>query len=963
MRRPTHQIACSTSAKRQIPLRVAAGLAGSGLLTTFVLAGQPAAAAALAPVVIGNPVAGNNGFGVVTQEDATFGSTESEGPVAVGGNLAFGDNYNVALNTPGTFTASGDTQPTALLVGGGIDYAGTSPSGVLQVLQNGYAKIGNTLASDILTRDQNGASVNTEVVARGAAYNSTPRVQLTTQQSAASVAQSGLMDFTSLFSTYRDRSDSMATCAANVILLDGNGDPLPDQNTIPSGSNIKIALTQGQTNVLRLTGEQLDNISTLTFLDQPSADTPLLIDVDTTGTGGDFTWHTPTMAGVSGDQAPYILWNFADATDITIADGDSVEGTIYAPRAELTDLDPSNLEGDIITRSLVAGPLSGGAGGGAVNAGEIHYFPFDADLECDSDTPTPVTGSVSVEKTDADTGETLAGAEFQLWRESNDTAGLQTTGTDPDTKVGDPCVTGAAGTCSETVETGTYYWQETAAPDGYDLPDPAVFGPLVLTDANADAGVSVTASDTKTPVDPGEGRVRVRKVDADSGAPLRGAEFQLWRETNGTTGLQTTGINPDTKVGDPCVTGAAGTCGETVETGTYYWQETAAPDGYDLPDPAVFGPLVLTDANVGTGVSVTAQDTKTPVDPGEGRVRVRKVDADSGAPLRGAEFQLWRETNGTTGLQTTGINPDTKVGDPCVTGAAGTCGETVETGTYYWQETAAPDGYDLPDPAVFGPLVLTDANADAGVSVTASDTKTPVDPGEGRVRVRKVDADSGAPLRGAEFQLWQETNGTTGLQTTGINPDTKVGDPCVTGAAGTCGETVPTGTYYWQETAAPDGYDLPDPAVFGPLVLTDANVGTGVSVTAKDTKTPAEYDGSLHLKKSDAKTGRPLEGAVFELWKESNGRAGLQTNGRTPDTLTGTECTTGRRGTCDFDPLAYGTYYLRETAVPDGYVLPDNPVTGPYVIDGAHEDVTVKVKNKRDCTAGYGDKCHGYGEH
>ncbi|MEU5060230.1 MULTISPECIES: prealbumin-like fold domain-containing protein [unclassified Streptomyces] len=81
-------------------------------------------------------------------------------------------------------------------------------------------------------------------------------------------------------------------------------------------------------------------------------------------------------------------------------------------------------------------------------------------------------------------------------------------------------------------------------------------------------------------------------------------------------------------------------------------------------------------------------------------------------------------------------------------------------------------------------------------------------------------------------------------------------------------------------------------------------------MTAKDTKTPEEHDGSLHLKKSDAKTGRPLEGAVFELWKESNGRAGLQTNGRTPDTLTGTECTTDSRGTCDFDPLAYGTYYL-----------------------------------------------------
>ncbi|MFG3236426.1 SpaA isopeptide-forming pilin-related protein [Streptomyces antibioticus] len=814
-----------------------------GLLTAFVLTGGPAGAAVLAPVDIGNPVAGSNGFGVVTESNATFGSTESEGPVAVGGNLTFGSNYNVALNTPGTFTAPGDDQPTALLVGGGVDYAGSSPSGVLQVLQNGYAKIGDTSASDVLITDQNGAEVDTQVVADGAGYNSTPRVQLTARQPVASVEQSGLMDFTALFSSYRDRADSMATCAATVILLDGNGVPLPDQNTIPPGSDIEIALTSGQTNVLRLTGEQLNNIDELTFQDEPTADTPLLINVDTTGSAGVLTWNTPTLAGVSGDQAPYILWNFADATDITIEEGDTVEGTIYAPRAKLTDLDPANIEGDIITHELVAGPLSGGSGGGAVNAGEIHYFPFDADLRCDSDTPTPVTGSVSVDKVDAETDAPLAGAEFQLWRETNDQASLQTDGTNPDTQVGDPCTTGADGECAETVEIGTYYWQETAAPTGYDLPNPAVFGPLTLTEDNAEAGVSITAENTRTPQPPTQGSVSVDKVDADTDAPLPGAEFQLWRETNDQAGLQTDGTNPDTQVGDPCTTGADGECAETVEIGTYYWQETAAPTGYDLPDPAVFGPLTLTEDNADAGVSITAENTRTPQPPTQGSVSVDKVDADTDAPLPGAEFQLWRETNDQAGLQTDGTNPDTQVGDPCTTGADSECAETVDIGTYYWQETAAPTGYDLPNPAVFGPLTLTEDNAEAGVSVTARNTKTP---------------------------------------------------------------------------------DVPD--------------------------------GSLHLKKADAKSGQALAGAEFELWKESNGRAGLQSNGVNPDTLAG-ECTTNLRGTCDFDPLAYGTYYLRETAVPNGYVMPGNPVTGPYVINGTDDNITVTVKNKRG-HEGYGD---GYG--
>jgi choice-of-anchor A domain-containing protein len=712
--------------QQRIAFRAAAALAGSGLLVAFMLSGNPAAAQALAPVTIGNPVAGSNGFGVVTEGDATFGSTESEGPVAVGGNLSFGDNYNVALNTPGSFVAPGDDRPTSLLVGGGIDYGATSPNGVLQVLNNSYAKFGDVSASDVLTTDQNGANVNTEVVKKGSAYNSQPRVQLTAQQSAASVHQSGLMDFTSLFSDYRDRADTMAGCASTVQLLDDAGAPLP--TAIPAGTNAFVALTPGKTNVLRLTGEQLNNLSELTFLDQPSADTPLLITVDTTGTGGSFTWHTPTMAGVSGTQAPYILWNFADATDITIADGDTVEGTLYAPRAKLTDLDASNIEGDIITRELVAGPLSGGAGGGAVNAGEIHYFPFDADLQCDG-TPTPN----------------------------------------------------------------------------------------------------------------GQGAVSVRKVDAESGDTLAGAEFQLWRESNGEAGLQTSGADPDTQV-DTCTTTARGICSDVVDPGTYYWRETKAPAGYETPSPGVYGPLVLTADNLERGATVTVPNTKR-ADQHEGRVSVDKVDSATGKPLSGAEFQLWRESNGEAGLQTSGADPDTRVGDPCTTGAAGRCSDTVAVGTYYWQETKAPEGYELPSPAVFGPAVLTEANAAAGVTVTARNTQEPTPP-----------------------------------------------------------------------------------------------------------------EGSLHLKKTDAKTGRALEGAVFQLWKESNGTAGLQTNGARPDTLTDRGCATDAQGSCDFDPLADGTYYLRETAVPEGYVLPANPVTGPYVIDGTHESVTVTVKNER------GEPCKGGGK-
>ncbi|MFF6793027.1 collagen-binding domain-containing protein [Streptomyces filamentosus] len=343
--------------------------------------------AALADTVdVGNPVSGNNGFDVVVETDALLGSTESEGPVAIGGDLSYGAGYNVALHTPGTFRDGTDAQPTALLVGGRISYADSSPVGVLKVLQDGYVKVGDLTGSDVVTRDANNATVKTQVVATAQGHNSTPRIELTVEQPALSVGpRPGLMDFTDLFADYRDRADALATCAGNVELEDPG----------------RLALDGTRTNVLRLTGAELNALSEITFLDRPTEKGPLVIDVDTTATGGVFTWDVPNLAGVTGADAPYILWNFADATAVTIATGDTIEGTIYAPRAHVTDVDPANIEGDIIAKALTAGPLEAQRAAD-VNAGEIHHFPFAATLSCET-TPTPTPTPTTSEPTPSPT--------------------------------------------------------------------------------------------------------------------------------------------------------------------------------------------------------------------------------------------------------------------------------------------------------------------------------------------------------------------------------------------------------------------------------------------------------------------------------------------------------------------------------------------------------------------------------
>ncbi|MCC8248662.1 choice-of-anchor A family protein [Saccharothrix luteola] len=339
---------------------------------------QPRLAAAVNPL---RPVAPDDvyadpshGFLVLVEGDAALYENETEGPVAIGGDVRF-RQYNAGPNHPGTYVLPGDTRPTSLVIGGAPDFAHST--GTLSVLNDSYAKIGDLSGSDV--HPSGGV---TWVVPAGAAPATPPGISIQSPQSAESVGGPHGFDFASLFATYRGLNAEMSACPATVTLTDQNGQG-PWNGTDPVAT---IGLEPGQ-NVLSLTAGRmsaLDSVNPRNGYPQPGAEAWLIVNVDVTG---DYTWDVPQVSWQGNEPSRHVLWNFTTSGTITLPpDSPTVWGTVYAPNATLVDDSAANIEGAVVAKSLVEGRATSGSGG------EIHYAPFaDVLVECAIPTTTTTT--------------------------------------------------------------------------------------------------------------------------------------------------------------------------------------------------------------------------------------------------------------------------------------------------------------------------------------------------------------------------------------------------------------------------------------------------------------------------------------------------------------------------------------------------------------------------------------------
>lgn len=422
----------------------------------------------------------------------------------------------------------------------------------------------------------------------------------------------------------------------------------------------------------------------------------------------------------------------------------------------------------------------------------------------------------------------------------------------------------------EGLEAGAYIITEIRSPDGYILD----MTPQTVT---LEAGKTLRVEFTNT-AKPG---LQLLKLDKLTGKPIKGVMFNVVQLLSGAKkdlGTFTTGENGTFYIPD-------------LAPGDYIITEIKAAEGY-IPDSTP------KNIHIEGGKLNTVEFHNTPYSD----LRLVKIDAETRAPLEGAIFKLFDEKRLEIGTYTSSAQGEIIV-------------RKLPSGNYFLQEVKAPAGYLLDN--TVRPIELI-----PGKTTTAEIKNMTL----GSLRIIKVDADTGKPLYGATFLLYDVKDNLLGEYTTDQ-----------TGSI-TFNKNLKDGKYKIKEIKAPEGYVL-DQTVRTVTV----KEGTTTEVEVKNTpirgqiqinKKSADYNDITKLKK-----GALLEDAVFEIFDKAN---------KVVDRIT-----TDSRGVATSKELPLGVYGIREITAPKYYLLNDTVFYGEIKVHGdlvefevlnENEDLSVDVQ-------------------
>ena len=474
------------------------------------------------------------------------------------------------------------------------------------------------------------------------------------------------------------------------------------------------------------------------------------------------------------------------------------------------------------------------------------------------------------------------------------------------------------------------------------------------------------------------GGVAVHKVDKDSGqsvpqgdATLAGAKFQVtnksanqvyvdgkWYEVN--QPIDTLLTTDDT--------GTATSASNWLPYGTYEVREVQETDyGYELVDDAVQTFSIRTNGQV-VDLGVTSGAFHEPVL--TGGFQVQKMDVQSDKPQGDATFEAtsFKITNVSENAIWYDADDDgdaekkvevNGVVDTIATNEDGIASiDGLSYGTYKITEVAPPEGYRLDsDWSATVKVHPGEADDESGDKVVAVNRNEVI---RGGVSGAKIDSTSGdmvsgdSTFAGAGFTIKNVSASEVEVDGRWVKPgeDVNPTNPVIAdedGVWSTAANYLPYGTYEVRETIAPDGYELntewratftirEDGAIVDLLEQENGSVpDDAVTFSLSVLKTDSDYadfgivtDESNNLPQGAAS----LANAEFTVYNASKSSIWYDTDddGETEEVKPGevvTVLVSGTDGLTDEITLPYGTYRIRETKAPEGYLLSEQE----YVIN------------------------------